>query len=122
VTKTEDSDWTRQRLTSVKVFDDPTPSGQINCRIIHSPVAAMEATRLTTEEKQQLFGILLLFGKKLVAVYRHFQSFAQVEDRLIEKVREEAANDEGQHQHLEHSQDLMIEFDEFLVQLKSSLD
>ncbi len=122
VTKTEESDWTRQRLTSIKVFDDPTPTGQINCRIIKAPVDAFEATQLTEEQKEQLLRLLLLCGKKLVAVYRHLQDFARIEDGLIERVQKEAAQGAGGHRYLEHSQELMIEFDEFLVQLKSSLD
>src|SRR5439155_25536216 len=83
---------------------------------------SFEATRLPEEQKEQLLRLLLLCGKKLVAVYRHLQEFARIEDGLIEKVQKEAAQGAGGHRYLEHSQELMIEFDEFLVQLKSSLD
>jgi hypothetical protein len=121
ILRSHESEWTRQRVTSVKVFDDPTPNGQINMRLIAAPVMALDATRLTQQQKEHLLRLLILCGKKLAAVYKHLQAYSRIEDELLARVQTDPGTGDG-HIYLEQAQDLMIEFNEFLVQVKSSLD
>lgn len=119
------SQWANQRLTSIKVFDDPTPNGQINMRIMLAPVNILEASDLDEDAKLAFFRLLLLCGKKVAAVYKHLKAYAEIEDHLLAEVQRTAgqqAHHGDPHSYLEHAQDLLVEFDEFLVQLKSALD
>lgn len=117
--------WARQTLTSVKVFDDPTPNSQINMRIVKAPSDMLDATSLDEESRLKFFRLCLLCAKKLVAVYKHLRTYKATDDRLLVKVQQQAALQTQQgdpHVYLEHAQELLIEFDEFLVQIKSTLD
>jgi hypothetical protein len=115
------SAWSRETLTSVKVFDDPHPNGQINMRIMQAPVEMLAYTTLDDGAKEELWSLLLLCGKKLAAIFQHLRRYGEIEDKLIEEAQRRAATQE-RHIYLEQAQDLLIEFDEFLVQVKSSLD
>lgn len=116
------SDWLRERLTSVKIFDDPTSNGQINMRVMKAAHDVLESTDSSDDEKLQFFRLLLLTAKKMVAVYRHLRSYAEAEDRLIQSESTRGGGTDERHIYLEHAQELLIEFDEFLVQIKSTLD
>ncbi|GEM_PF-1581623 len=113
--------WTREPFISVKVFNDPTPNGQINMRVMKASSDISQHTDLTEDEQLRFFKLTLLTAKKLVAVYKHLRTYQQIEDALIEK--EAAATAPGNRAiYLEHAQELLIECDEFLVQVKSTLD
>lgn len=114
--------WPSGAMVMTKVFDDPTPKGQINGRIIFTPQTFFEFTNLTEKEKEALFNILVLCGKKLVAVWKHLKTYTDLEDQLIKKAENGPPQGHQGQVTLEMAQDLFIEFDEFLVQLKSSLD
>ena len=76
---------------------------------------------MTSAEKDVYCRILLLFGKKLVAVWSHLKTYKEIEIKLVEQARNKPPT-QGDVVTIEHSQDLFLEFDEFLVQIKSSLD
>lgn len=119
------SDWSRQALTTVRVFDDPTGNGQINMRIMKAPADILEHTDMDEQSRLLFFKLSLLCAKKLVAVYKHLQAYKVLEEKLLLKVQQDAAKQAQQgdpHFYIEHAQDLLIEFDEFLVQVKSTLD
>lgn len=116
-----DPAWTAQTFASTKLFTDPTPNGQINMRVLRTSVMSLEHTDLSDDEKQVILNTLVLSAKKLAAVWQHKARYAAMEDQLVAKALKEAAVGD-KNLYREHAQDLFIEFDEFLVQLKSSLD
>lgn len=116
------SEWSKGHSVEKKLFDDPTPNGQINQRIVTTPSLYTNLTDLQANEKDKLISILLLIGRKLVAVWRHKQKYCEIEDELIDKARSMSLPTSGGVMQLEIAEDLFIEWDEFLVQLKSSLD
>jgi hypothetical protein len=108
-------------LFVTKVFDDPTPNGQINARILMAPQELIGFTDLNEQEQEHLFIILLLFAKKMVAVWQHKTKYGVLEDSQVARVYQ-AVTKRDRVVRLEHAQDLFLEFDEFLTQVKSSLD
>jgi hypothetical protein len=110
-------------LINIKVFDDPTPSGIINLRYVTNFVSIADTyTNLSAEEFQPFLRSLLFVGKKLVATWTHLDRYIRLENDLIEKANVEQPLETKQIQHISYAQDLFIELDEFLVQLKSVLD
>lgn len=116
------SDWAKEGFVSVKIFTDPTPGGQINRKVMNIMTNLLGATDLDEQKKEKLLNIVVLCAKKLVAVWKHMQAYGDIEDRLIEAAEKTPAQAEPGVVRLEIAQDLLIELDEFLVQLKSSLD
>jgi len=116
------SDWAKEGFVSVKIFTDPTPNGQINSRVMNIVTNLLEATDLDEQKKENLLKIVVLCAKKLVAVWKHMQAYGEIEDSLIEAAERTPSQAEPAIVRLEVAQDLLIELDEFLVQLKSSLD
>jgi hypothetical protein len=115
------TEWSREQLVLTKVFDDPSPRAQIQSRISMAPTLMLDSTTLNDEESQRVVDLLLLICRKLASVWKHLQRYGEIEDRLIEELQRQAAQGDH-HVRLAHAQDLFIEFDEFLMQLKSSLD
>lgn len=105
-----------------QLFHDPTPNGLINRRYIQHTFDLQAFTTLDENEKQQLFQIVLLVGKKLVSVWKHKVAYQNLEAELIKHVDENPPAPGAPVFTIETSQDLLIEFDEFLVQVKSTLD
>lgn len=105
-----------------KMFDDPTPNGLINLRYVHHFFGMLDSTTLNEEEREQFFRILLLTAKKLVSVWKHAREYERLEDSLLKEVTERTTDPASSVITIETSQDLFLEFDEFLVQLKSCLD
>ena len=103
-------------------FDDPTPNGIINQRLITHLSLITQYVELSENEKKALFDLLILIGKKLASVWLHYQKYASLEDQLIEEAEKKPITSEQRVIKLEHSQELFFEFDEFLVQVKSCLD
>jgi hypothetical protein len=105
-----------------ELFNDPTPDGLINMRVMVAFVQMFEFTTLTGAEKARLLDLLALVARKLVGVWRHLDAFRTIEDELAaqEESRDLAAD--VSFLELRYSQDLFLEFDGFLVQLKSALD
>jgi hypothetical protein len=105
------------------IFNDPTPDGYINLRYVtHMLNIAESHTDLSSDEFLEFVKHLLFVGKKLVATWRHLHNYAQLENNLVEAERVKPPIETLDFQHVSYSQDLFIEVDEFLVQLKSTLD
>jgi hypothetical protein len=100
------------------VFEDPTPNGHINQRICGPWIRNFEATTYSLLQREQLTFIAINVGKKLVAAWKHRERYMALEDELVAAAKS-AADEAGSPG---HSQDLYLEFDEFLVQIKSALD
>ena len=79
-----------------------------------------ESTTLDDSEREQLFRILLLVSKKLASVWKHKLDFQRIEAHLIDECK--PRDKTSPVFTIETSQDLVLEFDEFLVQVKSELD
>lgn len=110
-------------LLNIKLFDDPSPSGIINLRYVTTFVGIADSfTNLSAGEFQPFLRSLLFVGKKLVATWSHLDRYSRLENDLIEKATAEQPLEANDMQHISYAQDLFIELDEFLVQLKSTLD
>jgi hypothetical protein len=105
---------------AIELFNDPTPNGLINLRYLNRMMALATLTDLSSEELQQFKNIILLISKKLAAVGRHFNTYTEVQRRLVEEAKK--SSPVGEQSVVSYSQDLFLEFDEFLVQVKSALD
>lgn len=104
------------------VFEDPTPEGVVNNRIVKRLFEISLVTILEQEKKQRFFRILLLVGKKMVATWRHLDRFQSIQATLVANAHKRLPTDPNQPMEVDTAQDLFIEFDEFLVQVKSCLD
>ena len=117
-----ESKWSKETFVSQRVFHDPTPNGQINMRVVLAPVNLLCHTDMDEKEQEHFINILILCGKKLAAVWKHMRDYGLIEDKLIKAVEQGPPLGGGEHVHFEENEDLFMEVDEFLVQLKSSLD
>lgn len=106
----------------INLFNDPTPSGIINQRLITHIINVLNYTDLNEEEKKDIADILYYIGIKLVAVWRHLENYKAIEDKLIIEAQNSASIEKQAIKHIRYEQNLFLELDEFLVQLKSSLD
>lgn len=105
------------------IFNDPTPDGYINQRyVLHMMNIGHRSTDMTSEEYRKFVEELLLVAKKLVAVRRHLDKYLELESQFIAIEETKPPLNNLDVQHLSYSQDLFLEFDEFLVQIKSTLD
>lgn len=71
----------------LNLFNDPTPTGIINQRLVTHVVRLYAYTDLTEEEKKDLSDLLYFVGMKLVAVWRHLNKYTSIEDRLIKETQ-----------------------------------
>jgi hypothetical protein len=111
------------RIRIERLFDDPTPDGFINQRYVqHMLTIALKYTELTEEETQNFSRHLLFVGKKMAATWKHLYAYIQIEDSLIDAEKHKPPIENLDIQRISYSQDLFLEMDEFLVQLKSTLD
>lgn len=107
----------------INLFNDPTPDGYINLRYVrHMMEIARSSTDFTDDEFNNFVRELLLIAKKLVAVWKHKQKYIEIENSLIEIEEKNEPVEKLDLQHISYSQDLALEVDEFLVQIKSTLD
>lgn len=105
------------------LFQDPTPDGYINLRyVLHMMSIGQNYTDFTDAEFDEFVKHLLLVAKKMVATWRHLARYEEVETALIEVEKTNPPLEKLDLQHISYSQDLFLELDEFLVQLKSTLD
>jgi hypothetical protein len=109
-----------QNLRTIELFSDPTPTKIINQRYLHRMLFILTQTDLNQEEFDRFLNSLLFVCKKLVAVWNHYHRYAEIEDVLVAQANDSVGL--AQEQKISYSQDLLLEFDEFLVQVKSSLD
>ena len=110
-------------ILNVTLFTDPTPTSIINLRYVTTFLGiADNFTDFEKEEFHRFVRSLLYVGKKLVATWSHLHRYQELEDSLLEAAQAQSPAEANDIQHLSYAQDLFIEFDEFLVQLKSTLD
>jgi hypothetical protein len=108
-------------MRTVKLFDDPTPDGIICQRFVPQLLDLSKATDFSNEEANLFLRILILVAKKLGFVWKHKSAFQDLEKKLVHDLT--ARGEKGEMpQGQDASEDLFMEFDEFLVQVKSTLD
>lgn len=56
---------------------------------------------------------------KLGAVWRHLSTYKTIEDKLIKEAQRSTSIEKQTIRHIQYEQDLFLELDEFLVQLKA---
>jgi hypothetical protein len=109
-------------MTIERLFTDPSPNGVINSRLVLAFVKLLESTTLRPEQRQQFIEMLLMLARKLVCVWTHYDRFRKRQEEL--EPTAPIVDEESRHSTVQfgYDQDLFMEFDEFLVQYKSSLD
>ena len=108
-------------MRAVKLFQDPTPNGIICQRFVPQLLELAKSTDFSDDEANLFLRILILVAKKLAFVWKHKSAFQQLEKKLVAELT--ARGEQGQMpQGQDSSEDLFMEFDEFLVQVKSTLD
>ncbi|MBI1982649.1 MAG: hypothetical protein HYS61_00435 [Acidobacteria bacterium] len=105
-----------------RLFEDPTPNGLLNSRFLKGSLDISSRMELSQEEQEQVLVVLVLVARKLASMYQHKAKFQDVLASLVTRVEARRPPDPPFAEEIELSQDLFIEFDEFLVQLKSALD
>lgn len=106
-----------------RLFSDPTPRGIVNQRIVHHLFAlALEHTDLSDEEQTELLRILTYLGRKLAFTWIHLERFKERQTELARQLEEITQSANPTVLELQYSEELFQEFDEFTVQLKSTLD
>lgn len=109
-------------MLNINLFNDPTPSGIINQRLVVHALNVLEYTDLNEAEKIDIRDLVLYIGIKLVAVWRHLENYKAIEDILIKDAKNSTSIEKQAIKHVRYEQNLFLELDEFLVQLKSALD
>jgi hypothetical protein len=111
------------RLVMRQIFSDPT-EGRINQRILTTFfMLVLQYSNASDKEKSEVMDLIVVLCLKLVAVWKHKQNYDSLEDRMIAEARSNPVEAEATSPvRLKTAQDLYIEFDGFLVQLKSTLD
>jgi hypothetical protein len=105
-----------------EIFSDPSPDAIVNLRVAQPLIGILARLELAEGDRDFALDLLVLVCKKLVGAWRHLDAYTQSEARLME---EESARDLDRVDDVASvtfSQDLFLEFDEFLVQVKSTLD
>lgn len=77
------------------IFEDPTPNGHINQRIVGPWILNFEATDYSLLQREQLTFIATNVAKKLVAVWKHRERYNAREDELIQKAKAAATEDKS---------------------------
>ncbi len=100
------------------------PSGMIRDRILDQFVQMLQYTTLDETKKQDITQLLSLISYKMLAIWTHDQRYDAMEKKRIDAAE---ANPQDRRRAdrsivFEHAQDMYIELDEFLVQVKSTLD
>lgn len=108
---------------STEIFKDPTPDGYINQRyVLHLARLAQRHTDMTPSEFNDFMPNIALVAKKLTAVWLHRKRYCEIEDQLIADAKANPPFESLEFQQIGYSQDLFLEMDEFLYQVKSTLD
>lgn len=104
-----------------KLFDDPS-GGIINQRYFLSLVNTFQYLDIDERDKKDLFSLFMLICIKLASIWKHKTNYFKLEDDLIIKAKAKPIIAGKIDNQIQCSQDMFIEFDEFLVQTKSCLD
>jgi hypothetical protein len=109
-------------MLSQQLFHDHTENGMINKRIMIAFIQFAEHLILTEEQRERYLNALVMQAKKLFAVWTHLDRFRREVERLKPIAPVLDKDSPSKHFEISYSQELYLEFDEFLVQYKSSLD
>ena len=111
------------RMVMRTMLVDPT-EGMINTRFVLALIMILnEGSDGNERERLELSNLIFTTALKLIAIYQHMKRYGEIEDRLLVEARENPIDFTGQNQNrVASAQELYIEFDGFLVQLKSTLD
>jgi hypothetical protein len=112
----------QERYVVQKVFDDPSENSVVNQRFIQGILQVASSTDLSKDEQHDLLDLSILTARKLVAVWQHNKDFSQHQENLVKQAEAKPLLHTDKILQIETSLDLFIEFDEFLVQVKSCLD
>ena len=110
------------RFIVQKIFNDPSENKIINRRFFNGIFKLFNYTDIEETDKEKLFHLLCLISKKLIGVWRHLDQFKAAENDLIKKAEESIKPKSNIFIEMEYSDSLFLEFDIFLVQVKSCLD
>lgn len=105
-------------MTLEKLFDDPTDGKMVNNRLFNGIVPIMVAAEIDGIEKKKLLHLLVLVCKKLIGIQGHINRY----NSHVEAETNRVLNPQGAGGAVNLSDDLFLEFDGFLVQVKSTLD
>ena len=111
-----------ESMFAEKLFNDTSRNAIIQARIVVPFVRLLDATTLQPEQKRIFLESLLMLARKLLSVWTHFDRFRKRQEELEPNSLTLDVDSGSSSFHLAYDQDLFIEFDEFLVQYKSSLD
>jgi hypothetical protein len=105
------------------IFNDPTPNSIISLRYVnHMAEIAHTYTDLSPKEFEDFMYFLSLIAKKMAGTWKHLSRYTEIENALVEAEKSKPPIETLDVQHLSQAQDLILELDGFLVQLKSTLD
>lgn len=112
--ETDEMQWT--------LLEDPS-DGLIVQRVVLQPLALLKVSNLSPGSKEAVTRLIQVIAYKFVALWQHDQAFTSIEFDRIEASRNDVQDKRsGQQVRMKVIHQLWIEFDEFMVQLKSMLD
>ncbi len=104
------------------LFVDPTPDAIINRRLTLGITQLFQHTDLTQDEQDALMRLLIFISVKLASVWKHKEKYGATEDGLVATAKSAPPPHAPIEIEYRVSQELFLELDEFLVQVKSCLD
>jgi hypothetical protein len=105
-----------------RLFSDTSRNAIIQARIVLPFVQLLDATALEQKQKEIFLESLLMLARKLLSVWTHLERFQKRQKELEPNCPILDTDSASSSFELAYDQELFIEFDEFLVQYKSSLD
>jgi hypothetical protein len=109
-------------LIAQRLFTDTTPNGIINTRLVLAFVRLTEHTSLSDKQKTAFLETLMMLARKVLAVWTHYHRFRKRQEALLPDIQVVDHDSPPSEVSFGYDQELFMEFDEFLVQYKSSLD
>ncbi len=101
---------------------DPT-GGMISTRFVSGLMNLLNECSGSEKQHTEVANLIFTTAVKLICIYEHYRRYCEIEDRLIAVARASPFYfSDTTPKHTALSQDLFIEFDGFLVQVKSILD
>src|SRR4030088_3061594 len=105
-----------------RLFSVTNRNAMLQARIVLPFVHLLDATTLEQKQKEIFLESLLMLARKLLSVWMHLERFQKRQKELEPNCPILDTDSASSSFELAYDQELFIEFDEFLVQYKSSLD
>jgi hypothetical protein len=110
------------KTTMTRMLVDPT-GGMISTRFVSGLMNLLNECSGSVKQRMEIATLIFTTAVKLISIYEHYGRYCEIEDRLLAVARASPFNfSDTTPKHTALSQDLFIEFDGFLVQVKSILD